>query len=204
MDNDKKCPRCDGTGLQYGGDGACGGYKQCQRCFATEAKPSASAAPGKLYVFEFGAGEYYSKEDADAAIAAAREEGRQQVIEAAGLNGVTGALVTKLFTENDALRVRLAKAEARIAQLEQAREDREAQSARLAAPEGADVTNAILRDVAELDYSGNDFDEEKMMSVTTDDLRLIVARHLQPQAKAQEPTGEQPQQPPAGEDANHG
>jgi hypothetical protein len=42
----------------------------------------------------------------------------------------------------------------------------------------ADVVNAIVRDVCELDYPG-EFDEEKMLSVTVDDLRLICARNIE-------------------------
>ena len=42
----------------------------------------------------------------------------------------------------------------------------------------AGAVAAIVRDVCELDYSGEEWDHEKMLSVTVEDLRLICARHV--------------------------
>lgn len=44
--------------------------------------------------------------------------------------------------------------------------------------EQADAVAAIVRDVCELDYSGENWDHEKMLSVTVDDLRLICERNI--------------------------
>lgn len=62
---------------------------------------------------------------------------------------------------------------AEVQRLFDAQEDRAAATSAA----GQDTVTAIVRDVCELDYSG-EFDEEKMLAVTVDDLRLICSRHI--------------------------
>lgn len=48
----------------------------------------------------------------------------------------------------------------------------------------ADTVNSIVRDVCELDYTGENWNAEDMLSVTLADLRLICERHIAPVGQA--------------------